>query len=54
MQKNPKSTHLFIDGSNLYAGQYELFGPQRYLDFSKFLQEIEKEIKINKDFVEEN
>lgn len=26
-------TFLFIDGTNLYAAQYELFGPDRYLDF---------------------
>ena len=39
-------TYLFIDGTNLYASQYELFGPQKYLNFSKFIEEIEKGIKV--------
>jgi hypothetical protein len=42
-------TYLFIDGTNLYASQYELFGPQRYLDFSKFIKEIEEKIKVKKE-----
>ena len=37
---------LFIDGTNLYSAQYELFGPNKYLDFSKFIKEVEKKIKI--------
>lgn len=41
-----KKIYLFIDGSNVYAGQYELFGPNKYLDFSKFIQEIQKRLKI--------
>ncbi len=43
-------TYLFIDGTNLYASQYELFGPQKYLNFSKFIKEVEKKIrgKFNK------
>jgi len=46
MEKN----YLFIDGTNLYAGQYELFGPKKYLDFSLLLKELEQslEIKFNK------
>ena len=39
-------TYLFIDGSNLYAGQYDLFGPENYLDFSKFIGEVEKRLKV--------
>ena len=39
-------TYLFIDGTNLYASQYILFGPKRYLNFSKFIEEIEKKIKV--------
>ncbi|MCJ7804157.1 NYN domain-containing protein [Patescibacteria group bacterium] len=39
-------TYLFIDGTNLYASQYELLGPQKYLNFSKFIEEIEKKIKV--------
>lgn len=38
--------YLFVDGTNLYASQYELFGPQRYLNFSKFIKEVEKKIKV--------
>lgn len=30
------SNYLFVDGSNLYAGQYKLFGPDKYLDFGTF------------------
>ncbi|EKD80061.1 MAG: hypothetical protein ACD_40C00213G0045 [uncultured bacterium] len=29
-----RKTFLFVDGSNLYGSQYELFGPDKYLDFS--------------------
>jgi len=38
--------YLFIDGTNLYAAQYELFGPERYLDFVKFIEEVEKNLEI--------
>lgn len=41
--------YLFIDGSNLYAAQYELFGPKRYLDFSELIKELQKEIKVKFD-----
>ena len=30
-----KKVCLFVDGSNLYGGQYELFGPNNYLSFKK-------------------
>lgn len=39
-------TYLFIDGTNLYAAQYELFGPKGYLDFTKFIKEVEKKIGV--------
>ena len=39
-------TFLFIDGTNLYAGQYELFGPKKYLCFPVFVKEIEKQLGI--------
>lgn len=42
-------TYLFIDGSNLYGGQYELFGPFEYLNFSKFIQQVESKLKIRFD-----
>jgi len=41
-----KKIYLFIDGSNLYAGQYELFGPHRYLSFLDFISQVEKKLKI--------
>lgn len=40
-----KKTYLFIDGTNLYAGQYELFGPKAYLNFSKLIKETENKLK---------
>ena len=40
---------LFIDGTNLYSAQYELFGPKKYLIFPKFIKEVEKKIKIKFD-----
>jgi len=42
-------TFLFIDGTNLYAAQYELFGPKKYLSFPSFVKEIENKIKIKFD-----
>ena len=41
---------LFVDGTNMYAGQYELFGPEKYLDFSLLINELQQklEIKFNK------
>ena len=44
-----KNTYLFIDGTNLYAGQHELFGPSKYLDFSEFIKQIELKLKIKFD-----
>ena len=37
-----KKTHLYIDGTNLFAGQNELFGPNKHLSFSFLIQEIKK------------
>lgn len=48
-KKQSDKTFLFIDGTNLYAGQYELFGHDKYLDFSLFIKEIEDEIGIRFD-----
>lgn len=42
-------TYLFIDGTNLYAAQYELFGSKKYLNFAKFIEEIEKKIRVKFD-----
>jgi uncharacterized LabA/DUF88 family protein len=43
--KNPE-IYLFIDGSNFYAGQYQLFGPEKYLSFSEFIKQAEFKLKI--------
>jgi len=45
MKPKKQRIYLFVDGSNLYAGQYELFGPKKYLDFPGFIKEIEKKLK---------
>lgn len=34
--------YLFVDGTNLYAGQFALFGPGKYLFFSEFLKQLEE------------
>lgn len=39
--------YLFVDGSNLYAGQYELFGPDKYLDFCDFVKNIEVTLQVS-------
>jgi len=44
-----KTIYLFVDGSNLYGGQYDLFGPGRYLSFPKFIDEAEDHLKIKFD-----
>jgi len=38
---------LFVDGTNLYSGQYELFGPKAYLNFSKLIKEVERKLNIS-------
>lgn len=43
--------HLFVDGSNLYAGQFELFGPNRYLYFPDFIKALEKCLKKTFDCI---
>lgn len=42
-------TFLFVDGSNLYGSQFELFGPTKYLDFAKLIRQLEKHLKIKFD-----
>lgn len=44
--KSKLKTYLFIDGTNLYASQYELFGSNKYLHFPSFIKEIENNLKI--------
>lgn len=45
-----KKTNLYIDGTNLFAGQNELFGPNKYLSFSFLIQEIKKLIPVDNIF----
>lgn len=40
-----KKTYLFVDGSNLYGTQFKLIGPKEYLDFSKFVSNLEEVTK---------
>ena len=49
MSDKKQRTFLFVDGSNLYAGQYKLFGPKKYLDFSEFIRQIELKLKVEFD-----
>lgn len=42
-----KQTFLFVDGSNLYGAQYELFGPGKYLSFSKLIKQLEETLLIS-------
>jgi len=37
-------TYLFIDGTNLYASQFKIFGPNNFLDFQKTIEILEKKI----------
>jgi len=37
-------TYLFIDGTNLYASQFKIFGPNSFLDFQKLIETLEKKI----------
>lgn len=41
-------TNLYIDGTNLFAGQVDIFGINKYLDFAKFIDQISKYHKIDK------
>jgi len=50
LDKNMKSkTYLFVDGSNLYGAQYELFGPDKYLNFVNLIKQIEEKLKMRFD-----
>lgn len=39
-------TVLFVDGSNIYAGQYQLVGPNKFLYFPIFLKYLEKKMRL--------
>jgi uncharacterized LabA/DUF88 family protein len=40
---------IYIDGTNLYSGQYELFGPNQYLNFNLLIKKIESSIRTKFD-----
>lgn len=42
-----KKTFLYIDGTNLFAGQNELFGPKKYLSFKFLINEVNKLVKVD-------
>ena len=44
-RQSKQRTVLFIDGSNLYAGQYDLFGPEAYLNFPVFIAKVEQKLQ---------
>ena len=41
------TTYLFVDGSNLYGSQYELFGPEKYLNFTSFILQLQLSLKTS-------
>ncbi len=41
------STYLFVDGTNLYAAQYELFGPNKYICFSELIKQTEQKLQLS-------
>ncbi|MDP3724177.1 MAG: NYN domain-containing protein [bacterium] len=47
MPTSTRKTYLYIDGTSLFAGQYELFGPKHYLSFSFLLKEIKRLFPID-------
>lgn len=46
--KTKKRINLYIDGTNLFAGQNELFGPKKFLPFKTLIKEIRKIFPVNK------
>jgi len=40
-------TFLFIDGTNLYASQFKIFGPSNFLNFQSFIKILEEKINHN-------
>lgn len=50
LKSSKSKTHLYIDGTNLFAGQNELFGPKKYLPFSVLMQHINKLFPVDRVF----
>lgn len=42
-----KKTYFYVDGTNLFAGQNELFGPKKHISFKFLIKEINKLVKID-------
>ena len=40
-----KKTFLFIDGTNLYASQFKIFGPDNFLNFQELIKKLEEQLK---------
>lgn len=47
-KRKNKRIHLFVDGTNLFVGQNELFGPKTFLPFPVFLSEIKRLFPVTK------
>lgn len=46
-KKKPR-INLYIDGTNLFAGQYDLFGPRRVLSFRSLLSNVKKQHAVSR------
>lgn len=40
--RKSKRVHLYVDGTNLFAGQNELFGPKKYVPFPLLLRAVRR------------
>lgn len=47
-KRKRKRISLYIDGTNLFAGQYDLFGPKKVLSFQALLADIRKYYSVSK------
>lgn len=45
-----EKTYLYIDGTNLFAGQNELFGPKKFLPFTALLKEINHLFRVDRSY----
>lgn len=46
-KKYKERINLYIDGTNLFAGQNELFGPKKHLSFEFLIKEINKLVRVD-------
>lgn len=47
-RKGRRRTFLYIDGTNLFAGQYDLFGPRGVLSFHALLADVRKHYSVSR------